>query len=97
MQSPLSDADLSRSLQASPFYQQPVALSPLSQRKRHRWLRLAMSALVDFLTGRSQLSIRAKTLPNGQQQWIVYDPEQDIRRTFDSQQAVRAWLEQRYY
>ncbi|MEO0771008.1 MAG: hypothetical protein AAFY72_16570 [Cyanobacteria bacterium J06649_4] len=94
MQSPLSDTDLSRSLQASPFY------TPRGQQAkgdRSSWLRRVGTAIVDFLTNQPQLSVRVKTLPNGQQQWIAYDPEQDIRRTFDSQQAVRVWLEQRYY
>ena len=70
------------------------------QRKVERvrgWLKESAIALINFLTGQQSLSIRAKQLRNGEIQWTVYDPTTDGRYVFDSQQAVRTWLEQRYY
>ncbi len=60
------------------------------------WLQQSGTALLNFLTGEQALSIRVKTLANGRQQWTVYDLATDTRRVFDSQQSVRAWVEQRY-
>ncbi len=61
-------------------------------RRYHRWGRY----LLDFLTGQQQLAIREQQR-NGQCQWAVYDPETQRRHVFNSQSAVRAWLEQRYH
>ena len=49
-----------------------------------------LTALLNFLTGEQQHR-------DGTTQWTVYDPRNDQRQVFDSQQAVRSWLEQRYY
>ncbi len=61
------------------------------------WLQQGSTALLNFLTGQQALSLRVKTLVDGKQQWTAYDPATDTRRVFDSRQAVRTWLEQRYY
>lgn len=61
------------------------------------WLKKGATALLNFLTGQQTLSIRCKTLTNGKTQWIAYDPTTHSRHVFDSQQAVRVWLEQRYH
>lgn len=34
---------------------------------------------------------------DGQVLWAVYDPVTNYREVFASEQAVRVWLEQRYY
>jgi len=54
-------------------------------------------ALVNFLTGKQTLSIKEKRLQNGERQWHVYDAPSDTHRVFESEHAVRSWLEQRYY
>ncbi|MGB7488295.1 MAG: hypothetical protein WA901_19035 [Phormidesmis sp.] len=61
------------------------------------WLQQSGIALFNFLTGQQVLSIQVKTLADGRQRWTAYDPATDTRHVFDSQQAVRTWLEQRYY
>ena len=53
--------------------------------------------LIEFLTGQSEPSIRTKQIADGSVQWIAYDPQSNQRRVFDSEQAVRVWLEQRHY
>lgn len=60
------------------------------------WQRWGL-ALVNFLTGQQAFSIREKRLKTGESKWIVYDSRSDTRRVFDSEAAVRSWLEQRYY
>lgn len=54
-------------------------------------------SLVNFLTGKQTLSVREKRLKSGERQWRVYDAHSDTHRVFDSEAAVRSWLEQRYY
>ncbi|MGB3295382.1 MAG: hypothetical protein WBB01_20560 [Phormidesmis sp.] len=61
------------------------------------WIRDWSGRLLDFLTGSQTLSIQQRSHSNGQVQWIVYDPAADFRRVFDSEAAVRVWLEKRYY
>jgi len=61
------------------------------------WLQQSGTALLNFLTGQPALSIRVKMLADGRCQWVAYDPATDTRHVFDSQQAVRTWLEQRYH
>ncbi len=71
----------------------PGNLSSQRTTRRQRWAQ----ALLDFFTGQQTLSIRKKQLKNKTIQWIVYDPHRDSRHVFDSEAAVRDWLEQRYY
>ncbi|MGB7085999.1 MAG: hypothetical protein WBD47_10625 [Phormidesmis sp.] len=51
---------------------------------------------MNFFTGKQTLSIRRRSRSNGTTQWIVYDPHRNDRHVFDSEQAVRAWLETQY-
>ncbi|MEL6354283.1 MAG: hypothetical protein AAFR58_21415 [Cyanobacteria bacterium J06627_28] len=60
------------------------------------FLKTIGSQLVCFLTGTQTLSIRSKRLKNGTVQWMVYDPNTGRCYRFDSETAVRSWLEQRY-
>lgn len=60
------------------------------------WQQWGLS-FVNFLTGKQTLSVREKILKHGERQWIVYDSRSDTRHVFDSEAAVRSWLEQRYY
>ena len=65
-----------------------------SRQKRFReWTK----AVIDFLTGQQTLSIRKQLSADGTIQWRVYDPDSDSCRLFNSEQAVRVWLEQRYH
>ena len=64
--------------------------------KKSRLSRFAQ-ALLEFLTGENTLSIKKQQSAQGETIWTVYDCATDTRRTFDSQQAVRVWLETRYY
>lgn len=52
--------------------------------------------LIDFLTGRTELSIRQRQARDGSTQWIAYDPKTDRRYLFDSEKAIRVWIEQRH-
>ncbi|MEL6490348.1 MAG: hypothetical protein AAFV85_12040 [Cyanobacteria bacterium J06634_6] len=61
------------------------------------WFKQGLGSLLDFLTGQQTLSIRTEVLRDGTRRWTVYDPERNRRQVFYSQQAVRTWLEQRYY
>ena len=52
-------------------------------------------ALIDFLTGKPNIAIRPKYV-RGALQWTVYDPRMDELHSFNSERAVRAWLEERH-
>ena len=74
------------------------------------WLERTLSdlgeELVAFLTGASHLSIRKSSAPykitgspsqqHAASPWVVYDSTTDTRHCFESEQAVRAWLETRH-
>ncbi|MGI8934174.1 hypothetical protein [Leptolyngbya sp. BC1307] len=66
-------------------------------RSRQKRIRQWAKAVIDFLTGQQTLSIRKQLSADGTVQWMVYDPDSGSRRLFNSEQAVRVWLEQRYY
>ena len=68
-----------------------------SNKRQTSWIREWLGQVLDFLTGSGGLSIQQRSLPNGRIQWIVYDPDAKDSRTFDTEQAVRVWLEGRYY
>ena len=68
-----------------------------SNKQQTHWIREWLDQLLNFLTGSQTLSIRQRSLPNGRIQWIVYDPDANTALTFDTEQAVRVWLEGRYY
>ncbi len=61
------------------------------------WIKAWLHSLLNFLTGSQTLNIVKRSRPDGTVQWIVYDPNTEHPRFFDSEQAVRVWLEQRYY
>ncbi|MEL6468838.1 MAG: hypothetical protein AAFQ74_03855 [Cyanobacteria bacterium J06623_4] len=52
--------------------------------------------ILAFLTGQTALSIRKQLTPDGHCQWIIYNPQTNTRHTFESERAVRIWLEQRH-
>jgi hypothetical protein len=54
------------------------------------------SRVVNFLTGEPEIRIWQKTR-NGHSVWFAYDPITDKKQRFDSEEAVRQWLECRYY
>ena len=68
---------------------------PSSHLKSSRFKR-GLTQLLDFLTGKAEISIRQQQSLDGTVQWIVYDPGSNDRRVFYSEQAIRAWLEQRH-
>ena len=94
MQSYYSSQSVGLSLEAE-FEQVAVRRRGIGRVKR--WIKAGVTELLCFLAGQQTLSIRSTVLTNGTIQWRVYDPATDSRYTFDSQQAVRTWLEQRYY
>ena len=59
------------------------------------WLRAAGQWLVQSLTEGNQLRIWVKETRQGSS-WCVYDPASSAKRQFDSEEALRIWLEQRY-
>ena len=73
-------------------------------RSQHKLSRQQVRAVVGqitqqilaFLTGQASLSIRKQLTPDGHWQWIVYNPQTNVRHTFESERAVRIWLEQRH-
>ena len=85
-----SHAPSSHSLE-SEFYRIVNGRALRRSQKLKRWVQ----ALVDFLTGAQSLSIREKMLKNGTSLWIVYEPISDTRLAFDTEQAVRVWIETR--
>ena len=69
----------------------------LSQRTNRRlvrdnWTKRLGIAVLNFFTGQQTLSIRQSVI-NGSRCWVIYDPQRDVRRVFETEQAVRAWLE----
>ncbi|MEL6158116.1 MAG: hypothetical protein AAGJ95_13460 [Cyanobacteria bacterium J06554_11] len=87
----------SNSLEAE--FRQIIQRREINRRKTNRRKTIAAiashiaRALVDYLTGKDALSVRQKLTPNGDCQWIVYDPETRRRHVFTSQQDVRVWLD----
>ena len=59
------------------------------------WLRTAGKWLVQTLTEGDQLRIWTQATKQGNV-WYVYDPTDSVQHQFDSEAAVRTWLEQRY-
>lgn len=54
------------------------------------------SALVRFLAPQDALHVQTREL-NGQTIWVVRDRITNERLQFTSEQALRIWLEERYY
>ena len=59
------------------------------------WLRAVGQWLVQALTEGNQLRIWVKDTKQSST-WHVYDPTNGMRRQFDSEEALRIWLDQRY-
>ncbi|MGD1953315.1 MAG: hypothetical protein ACFB14_27265 [Leptolyngbyaceae cyanobacterium] len=59
------------------------------------WLRAAGQWLIQSLTEGNQLRIWVKETKQSTA-WYVYDPASSVQRQFDSEEALRIWLEQRY-
>ncbi|ESA36278.1 hypothetical protein N836_08015 [Leptolyngbya sp. Heron Island J] len=73
---------------------QPTPVERLRQKSGHL-LRAAGQWLVQSLTEGNQLRIWLKETKKGSY-WCVYDPSCGLHRQFDSEEALRVWLEQRY-
>ncbi|MEM6449611.1 MAG: hypothetical protein AAF703_04770 [Cyanobacteria bacterium P01_D01_bin.105] len=70
------------------------------QRQSRSWLKQVKSALLLFLTGQQTISIRKKIINqqktgDSEVKWIVYDSLNNRRNVFETEQAVRVWLEQK--
>ena len=68
-----------------------------SDKPRSSWIKEWLHSLLNFLTGSQSLNIVQRSHADGTVQWIVHDSDAKHPRVFDSEQAVRVWLEQRYY
>ncbi len=68
-----------------------------SDQPQGSWIKAGLHSLLDFFTGSQTLNIVQRSHADGTVQWIVHDPDAKHPRIFDSEQAVRVWLEQRYY
>ncbi|MEO1446691.1 MAG: hypothetical protein AAFV46_10730 [Cyanobacteria bacterium J06635_11] len=78
-------------------FHQVLSRYGLVPKKRAGWLRRCGQLVLDFFTGTQTLSINKIASKNGPFEWRVYDPMSRTRHVFNSEQAVRTWLEQRYY
>ncbi|MBX2863718.1 MAG: hypothetical protein KTR27_09185 [Leptolyngbyaceae cyanobacterium MAG.088] len=74
---------------------QPTPAKKLRQASGY-WLRVAGKWLLQTLTAGDQPRIWEKETKQGSQ-WCLYDPIDATQHQFDSEEAMRAWLEQRYY
>ena len=73
---------------------QPTPAQRFRQASSH-WLLIAGKWLMQTLTEGEQLRIWVKETKQGSQ-WCTYDPIDNAHRQFDSEEALRVWLEQRY-
>lgn len=55
------------------------------------------SRLLAYLCGSTDLSVTVKRDRSGHRVFLAYDPVTQQRHTFSSEQALRAWADQRYY
>ena len=60
-----------------------------------QWLKGLGQWLVTLLTEANQLQVRTKQTREGQV-WQVHDPLSNQYQQFDSEEALRVWLEQRH-
>ncbi|MEM1279677.1 MAG: hypothetical protein AAF827_22200 [Cyanobacteria bacterium P01_D01_bin.6] len=63
---------------------------------RARWRRWGQ-ALLNYFVGSQDPRITTRRNDEGHLYYEVYDPVDRARHYFDSESAVRAWLEERYY
>ncbi|MFE4106894.1 hypothetical protein [Almyronema epifaneia] len=59
--------------------------------------RTLATQLLNWLAANDQPQINERYCSKQGRYWEVYDPITQSRQTFDSEQALRVWLEQRYY
>lgn len=80
-------------------YQHPVdaGSQDYSDKPHGSWIKAWLYNLLDFLTGEQTLTIVQRSYADGTIQWIVHDLDAEHLRIFDSEQAVRVWLDKRYY
>ncbi|MCU0564975.1 MAG: hypothetical protein MUF49_00055 [Oculatellaceae cyanobacterium Prado106] len=76
-----------------------LEIEGLPQEPNRFWQRFhdGLQSLFSTLVTNSEPKIRLKQNRNGERYWQVYDPSTNYSTTFDSETAVRIWLEQRYY
>lgn len=55
------------------------------------------TALLAYFCGSTEPRVRLKRDRRGNTLFIAYDPVSRQRHTFDSEQALRVWADQRYY
>jgi hypothetical protein len=82
----LTPSDLNRSAPAPTVW-------TLTQRRIIRW----SQALVKSFLGSREPQITRKVDLDGHGYYVVFDPVDQRRYTFGSEQEVRIWLDQRYY
>ena len=68
-----------------------------SDKPHGSWIKAWLYNLLNFLTGEQTLNIVQRSHADGTVQWIVHDLDAEYPRVFDSEQAVRVWLDERYY
>ena len=73
---------------------QPTPAQRIRQAASH-WLHHAGTWLVQTLTEGDQLRIWTRETKQGTR-WYAYNPVDGIHQTFDSEEGLRVWLEQRY-
>ncbi|KKI99872.1 hypothetical protein [Prochlorothrix hollandica] len=74
-------------------FPQPFTLGSTLGQRLSQWVQ----TLWLWSTGSREPRIVEKYTPEGQCFYEVYDPVSDRRQSFATAQAVRQWLEQRYY
>ncbi len=73
---------------------QPTSAPKIRQTPSH-WLRAAGQWLLQALTEGDQLKVWESQTKQGNR-WCIYDPIGDAHHQFESEEAMRVWLEQRY-
>jgi hypothetical protein len=71
-------------------------VNPIWARARQR-LGQAGRSLLAYFFGSTEPQISIRYDSDGQPLFVAYDPVDRVRRTFATEQALRVWLEQRYY
>jgi hypothetical protein len=86
-------------LTSADYERSPVAnrqVNPIWARARQR-LGQVGRALLTYFSSSTEPRISIRYDSDGQLLFVAYDPVDRVRRTFATEQALRVWLEQRYY
>lgn len=75
----------------------PVGLGQGLRQGLQQWGDRLIQHCFAALLGQDQPQVTWRRDAQGYEQYRVYDPRSQRSHTFDSAQAVRIWLEQRYY